>query len=43
MPNPPSRYFVSLKILSLVVLVLMAAAIVYAAIISFQNWGGINV
>ncbi len=43
MPNPPSRYFVSLKILSLVVLVLIAAAIIYAAIISLQNWGGINV
>lgn len=43
MPNPPSRYFASFKILSLVILVLMAAAIVYAAVISFQNWGGISV
>ena len=41
--NSPSRYFVPFKIFGIAVLVLMALAIVYAAIISFKNWGGIGV
>ncbi|HJT51883.1 MAG TPA: hypothetical protein VJ734_08090 [Nitrosospira sp.] len=43
MPSPTSRYFAPFKIVGFVVLTLMALAIVYAAVISFKNWGGISV
>lgn len=43
MPDPISRYFAPFKIFGFVVLILIAVAIVYAAVISFKNWGGISV
>jgi hypothetical protein len=37
------RYFLPFKIFSRIVLVLIALAIVYAAVISIKNWSGISV
>lgn len=43
MPNPISRYFIPFKILSTIVLILIALAIIYAAVLSIKNWTGISV
>ena len=43
MADPTSRYFAPFKIFGFVVLILIALAIVYAAVISFKNWSGISV
>jgi hypothetical protein len=43
MQKAPSGYFLPLKIFSFLVLLLMALAFIYAAIISIVNWTGINV
>jgi hypothetical protein len=43
MPNSTSRYLAPFKIMGFVVLTLTALAIVYAIVISLQNWGGISV
>lgn len=43
MSGRTSRYFTPLKVVSNVVLTLMAAAIIYATVISLTNWPGINV
>lgn len=43
MPNPISRYFVPFKVVSIIVLVLIALAIVYAGVLSIKNWPGISV
>lgn len=43
MASRTSRYFPPLKIFSTLVLVLMALAVVYAAVISVTNWSGISV
>ncbi len=38
-----SRFFLPLKIFSVVVLVLMVAAVLYAATVAFTNWSSISV
>jgi len=43
MPTHTSRYFLPFKIFSKIVLILIALAIVYAAVISLKNWSGISV
>lgn len=43
MPTHAPRYFLPFKILSRIVLILIALAIVYAAVISIKNWSGISV
>ncbi|HKX53001.1 MAG TPA: hypothetical protein VJM47_04285 [Nitrosospira sp.] len=43
MPTHTPRYFLPFKILSIVVIVLIALAIAYAAMISLKNWYGISV
>jgi hypothetical protein len=43
MPTHTPRYFLPFKIFSRIVLVLIALAIVYAAVISIKNWSGISV
>lgn len=43
MPTNTPRYFLPLKIFSRIVLILIALAIVYAAVISIRNWSGISV
>lgn len=43
MPPRTPRYFLPFKILSIVVIISIALAITYAALISFKNWYGISV
>lgn len=43
MANRTSRFFLPLKIFSIVVLALMVVAACYAAVISISNWSGISV
>lgn len=43
MSSRTSRYFAPFKVVSIVVLLLIAAAIIYAAVLSLKNWPGINV
>ena len=43
MSSRTSRYFASFKVASTIVLMLIAAAIIYAAVLSLKNWPGINV
>ncbi|HEU4855373.1 MAG TPA: hypothetical protein VFS89_08855 [Nitrosospira sp.] len=43
MPTHTPRYFLPFKIFSGIVLILIALAIVYAAVISIKNWSGISV
>jgi hypothetical protein len=43
MPSRTSRYFAPFKVVSIIVLLLIAAAILYAAVLSIKNWPGINV
>lgn len=43
MPPHTPRYFLPFKIFSRIVLILIALAIIYAALISIKNWSGISV
>ena len=43
MSTRTSRYFAPFKAVSIIVLLLIAAAILYAAVLSIKNWPGINV
>jgi hypothetical protein len=43
MSSRTSRYFAPFKVASVIVLLLIAAAIIYAAVLSLKNWPGINV
>ena len=43
MQGPTSRYFTTFKAVSTIVLIAIALAIIYAAVISIKNWTGISV
>ncbi|HEU4854458.1 MAG TPA: hypothetical protein VFS89_04120 [Nitrosospira sp.] len=43
MQDRTSRYFTTFKAVSTIVLIAIALAIIYAAVISIKNWTGISV